>query len=143
MGNVIAFPRHVDESDPAAAAAREEMRHILERAVAQLPPAFRSVLPMPGTDADEVLRLAASLDQGSEHPLADAIVSAAREQGLALAKPVDFESGSGIGVRGTVEGRRLALGTDVASCCRITRSGRNSSRCIRRISRSRSTSAWL
>lgn len=43
MGNVIAFPRHVDESDPAAAAAREEMRHILERAVAQLPPAFRSV----------------------------------------------------------------------------------------------------
>ena len=63
-----------------------------------------------GFDADRVLHLAASLDQGSEHPLADAIVSAAREQGLALAKPVDFESGSGIGVRGTVEGRRLALG---------------------------------
>jgi len=57
-----------------------------------------------------VLRWAASLDQGSEHPLADAIVSAAREQGLSLAKPADFESGSGIGVRGTVEGRRLALG---------------------------------
>jgi len=54
--------------------------------------------------------LAASLDQGSEHPLADAIVSAARAKGLQLAKPTDFESGSGIGVRGTVEGRRLALG---------------------------------
>jgi len=60
--------------------------------------------------ADEVLRLAASLDQGSEHPLADAIVRAARDRGLALAKPEGFESSSGIGVRGTVEGRQLALG---------------------------------
>jgi Cu+-exporting ATPase len=50
------------------------------------------------------------LDQGSEHPLADAIVSAARAKGLQLTKPEDFESGSGIGVRGIVEGRRLALG---------------------------------
>lgn len=73
-------------------------------------PAFDTAVADPGYTANEVLRLAASLDQGSEHPLADAIVSAAREQGLALAKPVDFESGSGIGVRGVVEGRRLALG---------------------------------
>ena len=73
-------------------------------------PAFDTAVAAPGYTADEVLRLAASLDQGSEHPLANAIVSAARAQGLALAKPVDFESGSGIGVRGTVEGRRLALG---------------------------------
>jgi Cu+-exporting ATPase len=50
------------------------------------------------------------LDQGSEHPLAEAIVSAARAKGLELVKPADFESGSGIGVRGTVEGRRLVLG---------------------------------
>jgi Cu+-exporting ATPase len=73
-------------------------------------PAFDRAVAAPGTTADEVLRLAASLDQGSEHPLADAIVRAARERGLALAKPEGFESGSGIGVRGTVEGRQLALG---------------------------------
>jgi P-type Cu+ transporter len=59
---------------------------------------------------ERAVRLAASLDQGSEHPLADAIVRAAREQGLALDKAEGFESGSGIGVRGLVGGRQLALG---------------------------------
>jgi Cu+-exporting ATPase len=73
-------------------------------------PAFERAVGVDGVAPDEVLRLAASLDQGSEHPLADAIVRAARERGLALAKPEGFESSSGIGVRGTVEGRALALG---------------------------------
>lgn len=59
---------------------------------------------------EEVLRLAASLDQGSEHPLAQAIVDAARARKLALAQAVDFESSTGIGVRGVVEGQKLALG---------------------------------
>jgi len=59
---------------------------------------------------DEVLRLAAALDQGSEHPLAAAIVAEARRRDIALATVEDFESASGIGVRGRVEGRRLALG---------------------------------
>jgi Cu+-exporting ATPase len=73
-------------------------------------PAFERAIAAPGFDEPEVLRLAASLDQGSEHPLADAIVRAAREHGLAL-DPVDgFESSSGIGVRGQVVGRTLALG---------------------------------
>ncbi|MGJ4730168.1 heavy metal translocating P-type ATPase [Luteimonas sp. SDU101] len=73
-------------------------------------PAFDEAVGHDGVDAVEVLRLAASLDQGSEHPLAGAIVAAARERGIALA-PVDgFESSTGIGVRGRVEGRRLALG---------------------------------
>jgi Cu+-exporting ATPase len=73
-------------------------------------PAFDRAVPASGYDAQEVLRLAASLDQGSEHPLADAIVRAAREQGLTLEKPDNFESGSGIGVRGQLAGRQLALG---------------------------------
>ncbi|MDQ7746591.1 heavy metal translocating P-type ATPase [Hydrogenophaga pseudoflava] len=73
-------------------------------------PGFERAVPVPGGDADEVLRLAASLDQGSEHPLADTIVRAARERGMALETPEDFESGSGIGVQGQVGGRRLALG---------------------------------
>ena len=73
-------------------------------------PTFERAVAAPGFDADEVLRLAASLDQGSEHPLADAIVRAARERGMALDKPENFESGSGIGVRGQVGARQLALG---------------------------------
>jgi Cu+-exporting ATPase len=73
-------------------------------------PAFDRAVPTDGFTADEVLRIAASLDQGSEHPLADAIVQAARAKGLALAKVEEFESSTGIGVRGRVEGRRVALG---------------------------------
>ncbi|MBW0171390.1 MAG: heavy metal translocating P-type ATPase [Hydrogenophaga sp.] len=73
-------------------------------------PTFERVVPAPGFDADEVLRLAASLDQGSEHPLAETIVRAARERGMSLDKPENFESGSGIGVRGQVAGRQIALG---------------------------------
>lgn len=73
-------------------------------------PAFNRAIPSPGYQEEEVLRLAASLDQGSEHPLADAIVRAARERGLTLDKPESFESGSGIGVRGTINHRGIALG---------------------------------
>lgn len=73
-------------------------------------PAFDTAVAAPGYTADEVLRLAASLDQGSEHTLAEAIVSAARAKGLELIKPLDFESGSGIGVRGMVDGKHLVLG---------------------------------
>jgi P-type Cu+ transporter len=73
-------------------------------------PVFDKAIAVGSLHADEVLRLAASLDQGSEHPLADAIVRAAREHQLPLAKVEGFESSSGIGVRGLVEGKRLALG---------------------------------
>lgn len=73
-------------------------------------PAFDQAMGVDGFGEDEVLRLAASLDQGSEHPLAAAIVAAARERGLGLEKTEGFESGTGIGVRGMVGGRRLALG---------------------------------
>jgi Cu+-exporting ATPase len=73
-------------------------------------PAFERAIAAPGFAEREVLRLAASLDQGSEHPLAAAIVAAARAQGLSLSPPEQFESASGIGVTGLVEHKRLALG---------------------------------
>ena len=73
-------------------------------------PTFEKAVPNEGFEADEVLRLAASLDQGSEHPLAAAIVAAARERKLALDKPENFESGSGVGVQGQVAGHHLVLG---------------------------------
>jgi len=73
-------------------------------------PAFREAVGVGEFKDIDVLRIAAILDQGSEHPLAEAIVRAAREQGIALA-PVDaFESTTGLGVRGRAEGRRVALG---------------------------------
>jgi P-type Cu+ transporter len=59
---------------------------------------------------NDVLRIAASLDQGSEHPLADAIVSEARRRGLALSKATDFESSTGQGVSGNVDGKAIVLG---------------------------------
>tara|TARA_R110000850_G_scaffold260811_1_gene388402 strand:+ start:99964 stop:100926 length:963 start_codon:yes stop_codon:yes gene_type:complete len=73
-------------------------------------PGFDQAIGTQDYEASEVLRLAASLDKGSEHPLAAAIVSAAKEQGLSLAAVQDFDSESGIGVSGTVEGRKLTLG---------------------------------
>ena len=73
-------------------------------------PAFDRVVAAPGFDTADVLQLAASIDQGSEHPLAHAIVAEANKQGVALTRPDTFESSSGIGVRGTVSGRRIALG---------------------------------
>jgi P-type Cu+ transporter len=60
-----------------------------------------------------VLRIAATLDQGSEHPLATAIVEAARSRGLQLSRVDDFESVTGIGVRGTVDRHRVLLGSAV------------------------------
>jgi Cu+-exporting ATPase len=64
-----------------------------------------------GAEDLELLRLAASLEQASEHPLASAIVGAARERGLALAPVVGFQAQAGRGVRGSVEGRDVVLGS--------------------------------
>ncbi|HZX27020.1 MAG TPA: copper-translocating P-type ATPase [Telluria sp.] len=76
-------------------------------------PAFERAVGVAGWNDADVLALAASIDQGSEHPLAHAIVEAARGRGLALQKPDSFESSSGIGVRGSVNGARVALGNTV------------------------------
>jgi len=73
-------------------------------------PAVVAVQPQAGHDEAELLRLAASLERGSEHPLAAAIVAAARERGLDPADVRDFDAPTGKGVRGTVDGRAVALG---------------------------------
>ena len=73
-------------------------------------PAFRTVQANAAFNDTDVLRWAASLDQGSEHPLAAAIVAEARSRGIALATPGDFDSLTGMGVQGSVDGRRLLLG---------------------------------
>ncbi|GAC1407464.1 MAG: heavy metal translocating P-type ATPase [Burkholderiaceae bacterium] len=73
-------------------------------------PVFDRVVPAPGFDAGQVLQIAASIDQGSEHPLAKAIVDEARRQNLRLSKPDRFESATGIGVRGEIDSRAIVLG---------------------------------
>lgn len=64
----------------------------------------------PGHDETEVLRLAASLERGSEHPLAEAIVRGAEERSVAMAHAEEFEAITGKGVKGVVDGRPVALG---------------------------------
>ena len=76
-------------------------------------PVFERVVAMPGFTDDDVLRMAASIDQGSEHPLARAIVEQAVSNKLLLDKPTSFESSSGIGVRGQLGGQQIALGNTV------------------------------
>ena len=73
-------------------------------------PAFREAITASGFAPDEVLRLAASLEQGSEHPLAAAILAEAVRRQLMLAAASDFESVTGHGVRGRIDGQTLALG---------------------------------
>jgi Cu+-exporting ATPase len=73
-------------------------------------PVFRTVVAAPGFAEADVLRLAASLDVGSEHPLAAAIVAEAQSRGLQLAPASNFESSTGIGVRGEVDGFAVKVG---------------------------------
>jgi Cu+-exporting ATPase len=73
-------------------------------------PKLMDVLPTGGFDGKDVLRLAASLEQGSEHPLAAAIVQGAKDQGLVLEAVTDFRSVTAGGVVGTVAGRAVMIG---------------------------------
>ncbi len=74
-------------------------------------PALVSVVPVGAEDEATILQLAASLERGSEHPLASAIVSGAAERGVALSSADAFESITGKGVRGRVNGREVVLGS--------------------------------
>ncbi|MEC5292570.1 heavy metal translocating P-type ATPase [Aurantimonas sp. C2-6-R+9] len=73
-------------------------------------PKLVAVLPESGHDEAEVLRLAASLERGSEHPLAEAIVAGAQERGVEMVSADDFEAVTGKGVKGVVDGKAVALG---------------------------------
>ena len=73
-------------------------------------PKLVAVLPEAGHDETEVLGLAASLERGSEHPLAEAIVAGAEERGIEMAKAEAFEAITGMGVKGVVGGKAVALG---------------------------------
>ena len=74
-------------------------------------PTFDGLLAVSGFSEHELLRLAASLDRGSEHPLAKAVLAEAEKRQLPLAEADSFESASGIGVRGRVQGKVLAFGS--------------------------------
>jgi Cu+-exporting ATPase len=74
-------------------------------------PVLSAIQPV-GVTEDELLRLAASLERGSEHPLGKAIVEAAEARKLSLAEVADFDSPVGRGVTGLVEGRRVAIGAE-------------------------------
>src|SRR5439155_7898840 len=73
-------------------------------------PRLEAVVPAAGIDETELLRLAASLEQGSEHPLASAVVAGAAARGVRLAEAGEFASRTGRGVTGIVDGRRVAVG---------------------------------
>jgi Cu+-exporting ATPase len=73
-------------------------------------PRLVSVIPASGRSEDEILRLAASLERGSEHPLAAAIVGGTRERGVELTEASQFSSITGKGVIGTVDGKEVGLG---------------------------------
>lgn len=73
-------------------------------------PSVTAIRPAPGFDETELLRLSASLERASEHPLADAVVRAATDRKLALSEASEFDSPVGRGVTGVVDGRRVALG---------------------------------
>jgi Cu+-exporting ATPase len=74
-------------------------------------PQLVSIVPTSGQDESELLRLAASLERGSEHPLAAAIATGGTQRGLQLSEASSFESVTGKGVHGEVAGRRVAIGS--------------------------------
>ncbi len=78
--------------------------------ITQGQPQVNAIISQPGMTNEELLRLAASAERGSEHPLGEAVVRAAQAQGLALSEPAAFEAVTGHGVSARVEGRELLLG---------------------------------
>lgn len=73
-------------------------------------PSVTALIPAEGWDENTLLQIAASLETGSEHPLAEAVTAAAKERGLLLASPKDFQAVAGHGVQGHVDGRAVFFG---------------------------------
>ncbi|MFO0947872.1 MAG: heavy metal translocating P-type ATPase [Planctomycetota bacterium] len=74
-------------------------------------PRLTTISPREGLSSDELLRLAASVEQASEHPLAAAVVFEAKQRDIPLVSPKDFQSQTGMGISGSVEGKQVVLGT--------------------------------
>ena len=75
-------------------------------------PELQRILPMAGSSEEELLRIAASLEQNSEHPLGMAIVNAAQDKGIALTDSSDFTAIPGMGIRGSLYGNSYLMGTE-------------------------------
>jgi Cu+-exporting ATPase len=75
-------------------------------------PRVGTVVAVSGSDESELVRLVASLEQGSEHPLASALVAAARDNNLALASATEFQAHTGLGISGKVEGKTVSAGNE-------------------------------
>jgi Cu+-exporting ATPase len=75
-------------------------------------PTLVDVEPLEAASADDLLRLSAAVERGSEHPLAAAIVAGAEQRGLAVPAASEFVSRTGLGLTGTVEGRRVDIGNE-------------------------------
>jgi len=75
-------------------------------------PTVESVIAVSGGNETELVRLAASLEQGSEHPLGSAIVAAAKTNNINLASATDFQSRTGLGISGKVDGKIISVGND-------------------------------
>jgi Cu+-exporting ATPase len=104
--------RGADQKRGGARAARKGRHAVVDKTgtLTEGKPNVVAPRPAPGVSEDTLLRLAASLEQGSEHPLAPAILRAAADRNIALAKVEGFESVSGKGVTGIIDGRKVALG---------------------------------
>jgi len=74
-------------------------------------PSVTRIVPAPGLASDQVLRLAAGVERASEHPLAQAVVAAAEREGVVIPAVTDFDSATGKGALGTVDGHRVVLGS--------------------------------
>ena len=74
-------------------------------------PSVTDIITANGFDKDDLLRLTASAERGSEHPLGQAIVQAAKDAGLTLSNPEGFESESGRGIRATIDRKIVLVGS--------------------------------
>ncbi len=114
VGTAKAGERGILVRDPTALEAAGQIRQVLLDKTGTLTigrPVVTDVVPLDGADADKLARLAASLEQYSEHPLGRAVVEHAERRGLERTEVRDFASEAGGGLRGTIDGRAIVVGS--------------------------------